>query len=117
MAELNFEKGGQHYGVYFPALRPAYAAIKGSGKFIHSAFYEYEPGNATRYEVAFNTIDHGYGPETVMTVVNFRKSMIVNGPMFSPSQIGYMKEKLDIGEGDCYALMPLINHYFEELGK
>lgn len=117
MSELNFEKGGELYGCYYPALKPVAAAIKESEAPFHSAYYVYEPGNATRYQVLFNTTKTKWGLETVMTLVNFRKSMIIPGKFLSPSQIGYMHEKLDINEGDCYALMPLINNYLEELGS
>jgi hypothetical protein len=117
VSELNFEKGSVQYGVHYPALKPVAAAIKREGKFINTALYEYEPGNATRYVVLFATYNTGYGPETVMTVVNMNASMIIPGRFFSPSQIGYMKEKLGILEGDCYALMPLVNAYLEETGQ
>ena len=117
MADLNFETGGVYYDLYFPALKPVDRAIRKVRATDSSSFYHYEPGNGTRYEVIFTAYNAGFGPEVVMTLVNFRKAMVITGPMFSPSQIGYMKEKLDMGEGDCYALMPLINHYLEELGQ
>jgi hypothetical protein len=117
MADLNFETGGEQYGMYFPPLRPLAKAIRRDTPPVYTAAYEYEPGNASRYVVVFNTYDFGYGQETVMTVANLNASMIVPGPFHSPSQIGYMAEKLGLLEGDCYALMPLINHYLEELGK
>ena len=117
MADLNFETGSVQNGQYFPALRPMHAAITKDSPPVYTAHYEYEPGNATRYVVVFNTYDTGYGPETVMTVVNMNAAMIIPGPFHSPSQIGYMQEKLKLLEGDCYALMPLINHYLEEFGK
>ena len=117
MADLDFENGSVQNGQYYPALRPMAKAIRRDSPPIYTAAYEYEPGNATRYVVVFNTYDFGYGQETVMTVANMNTSMIIPGPFFSPAQIGYMVEKLKLLEGDCYALMPLINHYLEELGK
>lgn len=76
----------------------------------------YQPGNGTRYEVVFSKFDHGYGPETVMTIINMRKAMIIPSAMGMHS-LGYMQEKLGLGEGDCYALIPLINSYLEDEGE
>ena len=117
MPDINFEVSNVIYGKFFPALKPIHAAVRKAGKVTKSEFYHYEPGNGTRYEVAFITYDYGFGLETVMTVANMSKSMVIPSYMLTNSQIGYMQEKLDLGEGDCYALMPLINHYLEELGE
>ena len=113
---FDYQSGGIFYDKYYPALRPVNQAIKKLKTADFSAFYLYEPGNATRYEVLFTTYNDGYGPKTVMTLINFRKSMIITNEM-SPTSLGYMQEKLDLGEGDCYALIPLINQYLEELGR
>lgn len=115
--ELNFETGGVHNDLYFPPLKDADKAIVKVVVSDFSAFYHYEPGNGTRYEVVFSTYNDGFGEKTVMTLVNFRKTMVLTSEMRWASQIGYMKEKLGLGEGDCYALMPLINQYLEDLNK
>lgn len=113
MFELNFKEGSSHGSVYYPPLKSVPQAIEDSDFGGKSVFYRYEPGNATRYEVLFSTYRTPWGLETVMTVVNFGKSMVISGPMHSTSQVWYMKGKLDMNEGDCYALMPLVNHYLE----
>ena len=110
--EHNFEKGGVIFGKFFPGLKLASMAISKS-KNIESVFFAYEPGNMTRYEVLFSNLAN---QRVVMTIINMRKSMELSGPLNEYS-IGYMQEKLGLSEGDCYALIPLINHYFEEMGK
>jgi hypothetical protein len=112
MTEHDFEKGGVIFGKFFPGLKLPSAAVSKS-KNVESVFYAYEPGNMTRYELLFSNLAN---QRVVMTIVNMRKSMELSGPLNEYS-IGYMTEKLGLGEGDCYALIPLINHYFEELGK
>lgn len=114
---FDFSKGGEINDMYFPALKPVDEAIKSSALPTHSSFFNYQPGNGTLYEVVFTTWSPRPGStRTVMTLVNFRRSMEVSGKMDLYS-LGYMREKLGFGEGDCYALIPLINRYFEELGE
>jgi len=112
----DFEKGGVIYGKFFPGLKTVAASVSRSkeGK---SWFGIYQPGNGTRYEFIFSEYDFGHGPETMLTIVNMRKCMIIPGPMFPDTSIGYMVEKLGLNEGDCYALIPLINDYLTEQGK
>jgi hypothetical protein len=110
-----FKDGGEWMGKYYPKLKDVNQAILKRQTPSNSDFFVYEPGNGTHYEVLFSTYNH-YGQHTVMTIINMRKSMILMQPM-DLINIGYMREKLDLGEGDCYALIPLINKYFEELGR
>ncbi len=118
MGDLNFEKGCVWYDLRFPALRPVPKAIqKSSGDPTYCRYFDYEPGNATRYEVAFCTYPTGNGLQTVMTIVNMHRSMVIPGRLEWSYQLGYMREKLELSDADCYALMPLINHYLEELGR
>ena len=111
-----FKAGGVWQGVYYPKLKPIFAAVPSAVEAEFCSYFQYEPGNGTRYDVLFSTYNDGYGSKTVMTLVNMRKAMIISNEM-SLVNIGYMQEKLDLGEGDCYALIPLINHYLEELGS
>lgn len=111
--DFDYEKGGEMFGGYYPPLKPPLTAIKGFTLPVKSVFYIYEPGNGTHYEVLFTTYNNVYGRETVMTLVNFRKSMVLPGPVEMHS-LDYMQEKLQINEGDCYALIPLINQFFKE---
>ena len=113
---FDFQAGGEQYGVYFPALKTVGESIKSQVGLINSVFYDYQPGNGTRYEVLFNTFETKHGRRTVMTLVGFRKSMELSGSMGLHS-IDYLREKLGLGGGDCYALIPLINAYFEEVGE
>lgn len=119
MGDMNFEKGGVHGGVHYPPLRPVElgAALRDMGEIVHSAYYQYEPGNATRYDVIFTTYRARWGQQTVMTVVNMKKCMVIPERLEWSYQLGYMQEKLELGAGDCYALMPLVNAYLEELGR
>lgn len=100
---------------FFPALKPVSAAST-RAHVDESYSCVYQPGNGTRYEVVFSKFNNGLGPEIVMTIVNMRKAMIIPSQMGMHS-LGYMQEKLGLGEGDCYALIPLINSYLEEQGE
>jgi hypothetical protein len=100
---------------FYPALKPVAASIS-RGHTAESYSCVYQPGNGTRYEVVFSEFDIGNGPETVMTIVNMRKAMIIPSQMGMHS-LGYMQEKLGLGEGDCYALIQLINDYLNERGE
>ena len=111
-----FKAGGVWQGMYYPKLKNVNQAICRRISPSDADYFHYEPGNGTRYDVLFSTYNDGYGQKTVMTLVNMRKAMIISNEM-SLVNIGYMQEKLDLGEGDCYALIPLINHYLEELGS
>ena len=114
--DFDYSKGGVVFNKFYPGLRPIHEAVRKDVPPFYTAFYVYEPGNATRYEALFNTYDDGFGRKTVLTLVNFRRSMIITNEM-SITSLDYMQEKLGLGEGDCYALIPLINHYLEELGQ
>ena len=114
--DFNFQTGGVQNDVFYPALKPVGVAIKEQVGLLHAVYYDYQPGNGTRYEVVFNSFKTEYGRKTVMTVANFNCSMELNYPLGLVS-IGYMKEKLGLREGDCYALIPLINTFLEELGQ
>jgi len=111
-----FKAGGVWQGMYYPKLKNVNEATCKRVAPHNADYFHYEPGNGTRYEVLFSTFNDGWGSKTVMTLVNMRKAMIISNEM-SLVNIGYMQEKLDLGEGDCYALIPLINHYLEELGS
>ena len=113
---FDYQVGGEEYGVYYPALKPVDQAIKVQHGIINSVFYDYQPGNGTRYEVLFNSFETKYGRRTVMTIINMNASMELNGSLGIMS-IGYMKEKLGLLDGDCYAIIQLVNTYLEELGK
>ena len=113
---FDFQSGGEEFGVYFPALKSVGEAIKSQAIDYSSVFYDYQPGNGTRYEVLFNSFRTKYGRRTVMTIVNMNASMELNGELGIVS-IGYMKEKLGLLDGDCYALIQLVNSYLEELGQ
>jgi hypothetical protein len=112
MTEHDFEKGGVIFGKFFPGLKVPAVAVRVS-KNIESMYFDYEPGNMTRYQVLFSDLA---GQRVVMTIVNMRKAMELSGPM-NETSIGYMEEKLGLNAGDCYALIPLINHYFDERGQ
>lgn len=113
--DFDFSAGGEQFGKYFPPLKPVAAAVS---RVHNDESYScvYQPGNGTRYEVAFSRYNIGNGPETVMTIINMRKAMIIPSYMGMHS-IGYMTEKLGLGEGDCYALIPLINAYITDRGE
>ena len=96
--------------------QPVGVAIKEQVGLLHAVYYDYQPGNGTRYEVLFNSFRTKYGRRTVMTIVNMNASMELNGELGIVS-IGYMKEKLGLLDGDCYALIQLANTYLEELGQ
>jgi len=110
--DFDFSKGGEDFGRYYPALKPISEACKQFADNAYCSFYQYEPGNGTRYDVIFSRYPTKYGIQTVMTIANMGKSMILSGEVGMHS-LGYMKEKLNLGEGDCYALIPLINHFYE----
>jgi hypothetical protein len=112
---FDFEKGGEAYGMYFRPLKPVAAATVTNAPTLGN-FYHYEPGDGTRYEVIFSTYNTGYGLQTVMTLVNFNSSMVIPGRM-DLVDIDYMHEKLKLTHGSCYALMPLINYYLNEIGR
>lgn len=116
MEQTIFETGGEWMGKYYPKLKDVNEAIVKRRGPTNQDYFQYEPGNGTRYDVLFSTYNDGYGQKTVMTLVNMRKAMILTQQM-DLINMGYMKEKLDLGEGDCYALIPLINFYFAELGS
>lgn len=116
MPDLNFQQDNEIYGVLFPALLPVEKAIKRQTGSVESRYYTYEPGNMTRYDVIFNVYDAGWGPEMVMTIINLNTAMVIPSRMHSPTQISYLKDKLGLGEGDCYALMQLINYHMEKAG-
>jgi hypothetical protein len=100
---------------FFPALKHVSEAT--SRVHVNESYScVYQPGNGTRYEVVFSKFNNGNGPEIVMTIVNMRKAMIIPSQMGMHS-LGYMQEKLSLGEGDCYALIPLINDYLENEGQ
>jgi hypothetical protein len=100
---------------FYPALKSvAEASTRAHNANSYSCVYQ--PGNGTRYEVVFSEFNNGNGPEIVMTIVNMRKAMIIPSQMGMHS-LGYMQEKLGLGEGDCYALIPLINDFLEEQGS
>lgn len=113
METFDFVQGGEFSGCYYPALKPMKDAIKFSYVDEHVGVYQYEPGNGTRYDVIINEVPTPYGMQVVLTLVNFRKSMIIPSPMGMHS-LGYMVEKLNINPGDCYALLPLINCWFSD---
>ena len=109
--DFNFEAGGVAFGGYFPALKNVNASIRRR----KGDFFVYEPGNGTRYDVLFGVQDTGFGEEVVMSVVNMRKCMIISGQVGIQS-MSYIQEKLELGAGDCYALIPLINFFIHERG-
>jgi hypothetical protein len=112
--EFDFQQGGERDGIHYPALKPMSQALRDTGA-ARTIWYNYEPGNATRYEVSFTPRpDRWGGFEVVMAVtVPQRAAMVLNGKVGLHS-LGYMREKLGMLDGDVYALMPLINKYFEE---
>lgn len=112
---FDFEKGGERFGIYFRPLKPVVSAtvVRANAS---GSFYHYEPGDGTRYDVLFSTYDTGYGLQVVMTLVNFNTSMIIPGRV-DLIDLDYMHEKIKITHGSCYALMPLINHYLNEIGR
>ena len=112
----NFQIGVLENDTWYPALKTVQAAIVSQIGHVNSVFYDYQPGNGTRYEVLFNSFMTKYGRRTVMTLVNFNASMELNGSLGMAS-IGYMREKLGMLEGDCYALIQLVNMHLEELGQ
>lgn len=116
-AEFNYQQGGNEYGKYYPALKPTELAIhcEAEGS---STYYHYEPGNGTRYEVIFTEIElkEQFEKELiiVMTIIQpRRRSMITPSYNFHMKDLGYMMEKLEMHEGDCYALIQLINIYLD----
>lgn len=114
--DTDFQKGGVLGGLYYPALQPINKAIKRGYLTSDSTYYVYEPGNATKYEVIFTTYNDGYELKTVMTLANMGKSMYIAGAM-TLTALGYLEEKLGLNKGDCYALIPLINHYMADRGQ
>ena len=113
---FDFQKGGELLGTFYPALKPVSKAVRETRTLVHGNRYVYEPGNATRYEVVFATFMTDWGEETSMTLTNFGKCMVLSGPVGMYS-LGYLQEKLGMKEGDCYALLQLINTYFKELDQ
>lgn len=114
MNEFDFSKGGVIYGKFFPGIKHVSEAVKRTNV-SESVAYDYQPGNGTRYDVVFTTDAAG---ETVMFLSNFRQGMIIPGPMYPDTSIGYMMEKMPkMQEGDCYALIPLINSFLEDQGS
>lgn len=114
--DFNYEKGGEDCGCYYPPLKPVLDAIRFESGWKDHSYFHYEPGNGTRYEVIFTRFRTEYveGDRTVMTVICPRNAaMIVSGELGMYS-LTYMQEKLKILEGDCYALIPLVNHYLKE---
>lgn len=108
--EFDFTKGGEFHGGYYPALK-----ITGDGIVSYnegaSTYYDYQPGNMTRYQVVFSKYPSEWGgTETLMSIVNMNTCMVIPGEMNMLS-LDYMMEKLGLMRGDCYALIPLINRY------
>jgi hypothetical protein len=110
--DFNYAEGGTHLGAYYPSLKPVPEAIR----FTDGSYFHYEPGNGTRYEVIFTKFDaeHEKG-QVVMTVVCPRRTAMFVDREMGMYSLGYMQEKLvGMYNGDCYALIPLINHYLKE---
>lgn len=112
--QIDFQKGGEYGGMYYPKLKPIGAAIVYASGGERSYYYHYEPGNMTRYETLFTDVTTKYeGNMLVMTLICPRNtSMIIpnNGHM-DMYDIGYIMEKTGLREGDAYALLQLINHH------
>jgi hypothetical protein len=94
-------------------------AIKfNSERAVEARYVVYEPGNDTRYEVLFtqvgtlDTVDR-YPNDVVVTVVNFRKAMLLSRGR-GYLDWTYVAEKLDIGEGDA---RPLARLFSDVLGR
>lgn len=113
MENIDFQAGHEFGGVYFPPLKPVDKACVDMDGVGECVYVRYEPGNGTRYEVVFSCYVTQDGGQVLMTIVNMGKSMIIASKMGLYS-LDYMHEKLGLGLGDCYALIPLINRYLEE---
>mgnify|MGYP005831235951 CR=1 FL=1 len=113
--EFDYEKGGEEFGVYYPPLKPVAKAIKFSSVGPDSAYYHYEPGNGTRYEVVFVRHLNGYSEveQVTMAVTCPRNAAMIVPEKLGMYSLGYMQEKLKMLEGDCYALIPLVNYHME----
>lgn len=111
---FDYQKGGEDCGKYFPALKLVHDATVASAD-CKSVYYHYEPGNMTRYEVIFTRFNTKYETnKVVMTVFCPRNtSMVLPGDEMGMYSINYMQDKLGMSEGDCYALIQLINHYLK----
>jgi hypothetical protein len=116
MESFDFQKGGVIFRKYYPELKPIASALvhTSSGPNL-GTYYHYEPGNMTRYEVIFTNFLDVYGETiTLMSVVCPRNAaMILPKYKFEMYDLDYMQEKLGMGEGDCYALIQLINYHFD----
>lgn len=109
--DFDYNAGGEYDGAYYPALKPLSEAIRRESPSL-CQFFIYEPGNGTRYDVLISTFNTGYSVQHNVSIVNMGRSMMFSGP-FSMVALSYMKEKLNLNYGDCYALIPLINAYLE----
>jgi hypothetical protein len=108
--EFDYQKGGEEYGRYYPALKPIKESTMYVSHVTPCSYYQYEPGNGTRYDVVFSEYPTKHGMQQLMTIANMGRSMILSGEVGMYS-LSYMREKLGLGEGDCYALLQLINWY------
>ncbi len=118
MYGFDFSKGRVVHGRFLDSLRDLDRAIKVEAQSGRSYYFDYEPGNGTKYRVLFSYAP-GYDvgeKEIVMTIINFGRSMIIpGGKMDTVGQLDYMHEKLgNLNIADCYALMPLINFFLQK---
>lgn len=110
--DFDYEKGGEEWGTYYPPLK---APWRGGIVFSDGTYFHYEPGNGTRYEVLFTRFDTEYEKNRVaMTVLCPRNAAMIIPDELGLHSLGYMQEKLKMLEGDCYALIPLVNQYLKE---
>ena len=119
MEEFDFQRGGELHGKRYPKLKTLGESIVYVDPGIDRVYYHYEPGNMTRYEVIFSELSVEYDdePMTVMTVMCPRqRCMVIPHRMFHMYDLDYMMEKLEMLEGDCYALIQLINHHLGRIG-
>lgn len=121
MENFDFQAGGVYGATYYPSLKSiGEALITNTGGGGQAYYYHYEPGNMTRYEVVFCEYTDTYDNQIVlMSIVNPRRATMMIPLVrheWGLHDIAYMKEKLGMGEGDCYALIPLINFHLKAMG-
>ena len=80
-----------------------------------SAFFCYEPRNATRYDVVMTDLskigfDREDGTSIAIVVTNHQRGCAVPAHC---NNAGYLAEKLRMGMADAEALLPLLRYFVE----